>query len=591
MSRRPPPCRAWRASSPRQDLRQDGLGHLSCAVKVATLAPLIIPPRPALAEGCVRHVGDPVAFVVARSKDEARDAAERIVVEYRGASRGRRRRRRRSRRARRFSGRKRRATSPSASRRETRPRSRRLCAGREDRRARARQQSRRRRADRAARRHRQLRCARGELSTSCSPGRACTASATSSRDDVFHMPRERIHLVAPDVGGGFGAKNFLYPEWVLVLFAARRLGRAVKWVSSRNEDFLSSAQGRDNVTRARLALDAKGRFLALDVSTPSPIWAPISRLPGRDPRPIRPRPRWAASTTFPAVFMEVRGVFTNTVPIDAYRGAGKPEANYVIERLIDLAARRMDATPVELRRRNIITRFPIAARSACRSRRARSPQISRRAWRAPTTRASRRGAPRPSGAASCAASGSPAFSRPRAASRARCAGMRFESRRPRSRSFSARNRTARAMRRAFRRSLPIFSACRSSVSGWCRPIRGSCRSGAGHGGARSLHHGRRGARQGDRQGDRERPRSSRPSSCNARRTISSSRREPSPSRTPRPHRGLDLLSVARAALDPAQLPPGMEPGLDRHVDDPLDLFTFPNGCHVAEVEIDPIRGK
>ena len=113
---------------------------------------------------------------------------------------------------------------------------------------------------------------------------------------VFHLPAERIRVTAPDVGGGFGMKNFLYPEWVLVLWAARRLGRPVKWIAERSEEFVSGAQGRDNHTRARLALDENGRFLALDVSTPRQ-----SRSLSVDQRPgqldqLAGDARWAAST-------------------------------------------------------------------------------------------------------------------------------------------------------------------------------------------------------------------------------------------------------------------------------------------------------
>ena len=322
-----------------QDLRQDGLGHLSCAVKVATLAPLIIPPRPALAEGRVRHVGDPVAFVVARSKDEARDAAERIVVEYEELP---------------AVTEARAAIAPGA------PLLWKEAQGNIAFRFQKGDQAAVAAAFASAARIVELDLVNNRVVAAPLEPRAAIGSYDAREEslrlvltgqgvhgirdqlarDVFHMPPERIHLVAPDVGGGFGAKNFLYPEWVLVLFAARRLGREVKWVSGRNEDFLSSAQGRDNVTRARLALDAEGRFLALDVSTLANMGAYISS--------AGPGPSTNSSSTaqggvydIPAVFMDVRGVFTNTVPIDAYRGAGKPEANYVIERLIDLAAREI----------------------------------------------------------------------------------------------------------------------------------------------------------------------------------------------------------------------------------------------------------
>ncbi|MGH7061926.1 MAG: xanthine dehydrogenase family protein molybdopterin-binding subunit, partial [Stellaceae bacterium] len=174
---------------------------------------------------------------------------------------------------------------------------------------------------------------------------------------VFDMPPERIRLAAPDVGGGFGMKNFLYPEWVLVLWAARRLGRPVKWIAERAEEFAAATHGRDNHTRARLALDASGRFLALDVETVANLGAYLSSNgPGSSTN--SPATAMGGVYAIPAVFMAVRGAFTNTAPVDAYRGAGKPEANYLIERLVDLAARRLGHDPIELRRRNMIAAFP-----------------------------------------------------------------------------------------------------------------------------------------------------------------------------------------------------------------------------------------
>src|SRR6516164_9060905 len=125
---------------------------------------------------------------------------------------------------------------------------------------------------------------------------------------VFNMLADRITVRAPDVGGGFGTKNFLYPEWVLVLFAARRLRQPVKWVSDRAEDFLSSAQGRDNFTRARLGLDTEGRFLALDVETIANMGAYLSTQgPGSSTN--SPSTAMGGVYVVPAVFMETKGVF------------------------------------------------------------------------------------------------------------------------------------------------------------------------------------------------------------------------------------------------------------------------------------------
>ena len=174
---------------------------------------------------------------------------------------------------------------------------------------------------------------------------------------VFKVPLERMRVVVPDVGGGFGMKNYVYPEYVLVLWAARKLGRPVRWVSERAEDFVSSAHGRDFFSRSRLALDKDGRFLALEVRAVANMGAYLSTS-----GPISSTN--AASSAIggvydiPSAFFEVRGAFTNTTPIDAYRGAGKPEANYLIERLVNLASIRTGIDAIKLRRRNIIRKFP-----------------------------------------------------------------------------------------------------------------------------------------------------------------------------------------------------------------------------------------
>ncbi len=169
--------------------------------------------------------------------------------------------------------------------------------------------------------------------------------------------REQMHVACPDVGGGFGVKNALYPEWVMLLWAARQLCRPIKWIGDRAEDFITTAQGRDNVTRARLALDADGNFLALHAETVANLGAYLSS-GGPGSSTNAPANAIGSGYVIPAIFMDVHGVFTNTVPIDAYRGAGKPEVNYMIERLIDEAARRCGFDAIELRRRNLVREFP-----------------------------------------------------------------------------------------------------------------------------------------------------------------------------------------------------------------------------------------
>jgi carbon-monoxide dehydrogenase large subunit len=170
---------------------------------------------------------------------------------------------------------------------------------------------------------------------------------------ILKVPETNLRIVTPDCGGSFGMKYGAFPEQVLVLWAARKLGRPVRWVSDRSEAFMSDHHARDNVSRAELALDRNGRFLALRVSTTANLGAyldvhgihtPTNNVGGL-----------AGTYTTPHIFVRVQGVFSNTNPTSAYRGAGRPEASYAIERVIDIAAAEMGIDRVELRRRNLIT--------------------------------------------------------------------------------------------------------------------------------------------------------------------------------------------------------------------------------------------
>jgi carbon-monoxide dehydrogenase large subunit len=331
------------------------LGSLPCATAVATVGPMLVPSRPALANGRVRHVGDPVAVVVGETPAAARDAAERVVVEYRPLAS---------------------VVDAAAALAPDAPLlwdevpgnlSFRFRKGDPD-------------AVRAAMENAahvvQLDLINNRLIIAPTETRAAigrfergkfhlfvsAASVHAIRDQlagVFCVPADRMLVSAPDVGGGFGIKNALYPEWVMLLWIARKLGRPVKWVEDRAEDFISTAQGRDNRTTARLGLDADGRFLALDVATIANLGAYMSG-GGPGSSTNAPANAMGGGYVIAAIAMDVRAAFTNTVPIDAYRGAGKPEANYLLERLIDLAARRHGFDPATLRQRNMITTFPYA---------------------------------------------------------------------------------------------------------------------------------------------------------------------------------------------------------------------------------------
>src|SRR5689334_4212196 len=174
---------------------------------------------------------------------------------------------------------------------------------------------------------------------------------------VLGLPEHKVRVVAPDVGGGFGSKIYLYAEDVVCTWAARQLARPVKWTADRSEAFLSDAHGRDHLTVAELALDRDGKFLAMRVRTTANLGAYLSTFASCIPT-ILYATLLAGQYTTPVIYCEVTAVFTNTVPVDAYRGAGRPEATYVVERLVETAAREMRVDPAELRRRNFIRQFP-----------------------------------------------------------------------------------------------------------------------------------------------------------------------------------------------------------------------------------------
>ena len=377
--------------------------------------PLVVPPCHALARDIVRYVGEPVAFVVAESVERARDAADSVVVDYEPlppvVSIGRRR----------SAGR----PVDLAGCRRTISRSSSIAA-----RSRPVEAAIRGAAhvvecelvnNRVVAAPLETRGALGEFDAAS--GRLhLTASAAGAHvirdllaDSVFRIAREKLRVSIPDVGGGFGMKNVLYPEWVLVLWAARRLGRPVKWIGDRSEDFVASAHGRDSVVRARLALDRDGRFLALDTTVLANLGAYVSTV-----APVVPTMAMASAMggvyDIPLIAFQTRGVFTNTTPVDAYRGAGKPEANYLIERCIDIAATELGMDALQTAAQEHLSSFSPSqrdgaygrARQFCSRDRSRRCRCSGGIRRAPEKLAQR--------GAGCAASAMPAFSKPRAAS-------------------------------------------------------------------------------------------------------------------------------------------------------------------------------
>ncbi len=337
------------------DLAADGVKGLPCVVDLKNRdgSDQAKPPHPVLAQGRVRHVGDPVAFVVADTAQAARDAAELVMVEYDALPS---------------------VTDLAATLDPGAPLVWDDVPGNRvfdweigNREATEAEFARAAHVTR-------LTVVNNRVVASSMEARAALGEYDAASERwtlhtntqggwmiknligplVFGVPPERFRVVTPDVGGGFGMKLFLYAEHVLTCYAARKLGRPVKWASDRSEAFLADTHGRDNITLGELAIDADGRFIALRTRNVANMGAYLSNF-----GPYIPT---AAGTGvlasvygFRAVYANVIGAFTNTVPVDAYRGAGRPESNYLVERLVDAAARELGIERAELRRRNMVT--------------------------------------------------------------------------------------------------------------------------------------------------------------------------------------------------------------------------------------------
>jgi carbon-monoxide dehydrogenase large subunit len=174
---------------------------------------------------------------------------------------------------------------------------------------------------------------------------------------VGMAPEHKLRVIAPDVGGGFGSKIFIYPEEVVCLWAARKLNRPVKWNADRSEAFLTDAHGRDHVTHAEMAFDVEGKITALRAKTIANLGAYMSTFSSSVPTYLYAT-LLSGQYGIPSIYCEVDAVYTNTVPVDAYRGAGRPEATFVVERLVEAGARELGIDPADLRKRNFIKSFP-----------------------------------------------------------------------------------------------------------------------------------------------------------------------------------------------------------------------------------------
>jgi aerobic carbon-monoxide dehydrogenase large subunit len=565
------------------DLAVDGIGDLPCMTVIDAVEPIIMPPHPALARGVVRHVGDAVVCIVAETPQAAIAAGEAVDISYDTLPC---------------------VTVATAALKPDAPLLWQQAPGNSaflfhkgDAAAVA--------AAMGSAAH-VVECDLFNNRVVAAPLETRAAIGFHDRNTgqfllsvtgqavhdhrrvlagVFNIPLERMRVVVPDVGGGFGMKNYVYPEYVLVLWAARKLGRPVRWVSERAEDFVSSAHGRDFFARSKLALDNDGRFLALEVRAVANMGAYLSTS-----GPISSTNAAGSAIggvyDIPSIFYEVRGAFTNTPPIDAYRGAGKPEANYLIERLVNLAALKTGIDAIKLRRRNIVRKFPhhtamgmkidggrfginlddataLADLDGFRKRRKQSVKVGLlRGIGIACFLETARGVPAEFARAAFEADGTVSL-----AVGTQSNGQGHE--------------TAYPQVAADMLGLPI------DVFRFRQGDTDLLPGGNGHGGARSMHMGGTALVMAVRAliekgrliaahllqapGDRV-------SFVDGRFVVQDT------------GHAIAISELADAARDPANLPEGLTPGLDGDASNTNDLYTFPNGCHVAEVEIDPDTG-
>ena len=341
-----------------QDFAGAKVGGLPCGWLITDVngQPMKEPPHPCLAQGKARYVGDQVAVVIAATLDEARDAAEKVEVDYQVLPA---------------------VVDPAKARTQGGPALHEIAP---DNTCYVWALGDKAKVDEAfakAAHVTKLDFINNRLIPNAIEPRAAIGAYSRAEDAytlyvasqnphverllmtafVLGLPEHKVRVIAPDVGGGFGSKIYLYAEDVVVTWASKQLNRPVKWTSDRSEAFLSDAHGRDHVTTAELALDRNGKFLALRVKTTANLGAYLSTFASCVPT-ILYATLLAGQYTTPVIHCEVTAVFTNTTPVDAYRGAGRPEATYVIERLVETAARELKIDPVELRRRNFIRDFP-----------------------------------------------------------------------------------------------------------------------------------------------------------------------------------------------------------------------------------------
>jgi carbon-monoxide dehydrogenase large subunit len=339
-----------------EDVAADKIGGLPCGWLITSVdgTPMKEPPHPILAQGKVRYVGDHVAMVVADTLEQAKNAAEMVAVDY--------------------------EVLQAAVNVIDAPKSEALHEAAPDNRCFNWAIGDKAQVDAAfakAAHVTQLDLVNNRLVPNAIEPRAAIGSYNRATEEytlyvanqnphverllmtafVMGLPEHKVRVIAPDVGGGFGSKIYLYAEDVCLTWAAKKLNRNIKWIAERSESFVSDAHGRDHVSHAELALDKDGKFLALRVKTDANLGAYLSTFGSAVPT-ILYATLLAGQYATPQIYVEVDAWFTNTAPVDAYRGAGRPEATYLLERLVTRAGWEMGLAQDEIRRRNMIREFP-----------------------------------------------------------------------------------------------------------------------------------------------------------------------------------------------------------------------------------------
>ncbi len=341
-----------------QDVAADNIAGLPCGWLITSTdgQPMKEPPHPILCQGKARYVGDHVAMVIAKTQEQARDAAELVDVDYevlpavadvRDTSK---------------------SGAPTVHEQAPDNHCYKWAIGEKESVDKAFEQ---------AAHITKIDLVNNRLIPNAMEPRAAIGCYSRASDEytlyvanqnphverllltafVMGLPEHKVRVIAPDVGGGFGSKIYLYAEDVCVTWAAKKLNRSIKWTADRNEAFLSDAHGRDHVTHAEMAMDKDGKFLAFRVHTHANLGAYLSTFSTAIPT-ILYATLLAGQYTTPQVYVEVDAWFTNTAPVDAYRGAGRPEATYLLERIVSRAGWELGLSQDEIRRRNFITEFP-----------------------------------------------------------------------------------------------------------------------------------------------------------------------------------------------------------------------------------------